>query len=53
MSIQNNKVVFESGLKRQRSLVWLLGGIEVALTVVLGFVIATTKIFSPLSLIHI
>lgn len=47
MSIQNNKVVFESGLKRQRSLVWLLGGIEVALTVVLGFVIATTKIFSP------
>lgn len=47
MSIQNNKVLFDTKLKKNRGLIWLLGGIEVALTLVLGLVIATTKILSP------
>lgn len=47
MSIQDNKVVFDERLKRKRGLIWFLTAVEVTLTVVLGFVIATTKLFSP------
>lgn len=47
MSIQNDKIVFDKKLKSGRGLVWFLGALEVGLTVILAFVIATTKIFSP------
>lgn len=47
MSIQDNKVVFEQKLRSRKGFVWFLTATEIILTLVLGVVIATTKIFAP------
>jgi len=47
MSINNNKVEFSPDPKRRKGLIWFLASIEIMLTVMLGLVIATTKLFTP------